>query len=808
MMPNKVKSKLSNAPPLEPLTQSAHFKQILAIDRLEVGPIRLEAKRLTAPYTVIQNGKSETFKLIYSYQERVFDPTDPDHQNLAAMLAAQVALNYGLFCGAIVFHGFYDSLDRRFLRTMAENTAREIYVKKFLEPNPFLKGLVGQMPAVKQANYCQARLRFVDARKDRRKLDRWHMWSTKRNHYCILSSGGKDSLLSFGLIQEILGAKGQLHGEVHPIFVNESGRHWFTALNAYRYFEKNVPHTARVWVNSDRLFVWILRHLPFIRTDFASLRSDEYPLRLWTVAVFLFGVLPLMRKRGLGRLLIGDEFDTSIRASHAGIHHYDGLFDQSIYFDQALSSYFLQKGWAISQFSILRPLSELLIETILAQRYPHLQTLQMSCHATYKSKTGQVLPCGRCEKCRRIVGMLTAIEIDPKRCGYRTEQIQACLQRLVTHGIHQEEEGAQHLLYLLIQKNAIQQPSPEGLKAEKHPEVVHLRFDSDHSPIPAIPIDLRSPLYHILREYAQGALLKVGNKWKELDLLSHPAFSEPYTYEIGADQTRRIDSGAGQELCEKHLWGSKTWPLMQAYLKRIDLALLPVGAIEQHGPHLPLDTDAFDAEYLARRVAEACNDPKPLVMPLVPYGVSYHHSDFCGTLSIRNESLSSLIYDIGMSAAENGIRKLVIINAHGGNSPALNYAAQMINRDAHIFVCVDSGETSDVDIDPLTQTKNDVHAGEIETSTSLAVRPHLVRRNEAVSEVPRFSSRYLDFTSKRGVLWYGYTDRISDSGIMGNPLVASPQKGEKIWEIMIAHLVALVEDLKHMTVEEIHHRSL
>jgi creatinine amidohydrolase/Fe(II)-dependent formamide hydrolase-like protein len=802
MMPKKTKEELSNSPPLEPL------KQLLVIDRLEVGPIRLEAKRLTAPYTVIQHGKRETFKLIYSYQERVFDPIDPDHQNLAAMLAAQVGLNYGLFCREIVFHGFYDSLDRRFLRTMAENTAKEIYVKKFLEPNPFIKGPIGQLPVVKQSSYCQARLRFVDSRKNRRKLDRWNMWSTKRSHYCILSSGGKDSLLSFGLIQEILGTKGQGDGEVHPIFVNESGRHWFTALNAYRYFEKHVSHSARVWVNSDRLFVWMLRHLPFIRPDFASQRSDEYPIRLWTVAVFLFGVLPLMRKHGLGRLLIGDEFDTSIRASHKGIHHYDGLFDQSIYFDQTVSSYFLQKGWAISQFSILRPLSELLIEAILAKRYPHLQTLQMSCHATRKSKAGQVLPCGRCEKCRRIVGMLTAVEIDPKLCGYGTQQIQTCLQRLVTHGIHQEVEGVQHLLYLLIQKNAIK-PLPKGLRAEEHPEVVHLRFDSDHSPITAIPLDLRAPLYRILSEHTQGALLKVGMKWRELDLFSHPAFSEPYTYEVGASRTKEsLDSKTSETLSEKHLWGSKTWPLMQAYLKRIDLALLPVGAIEQHGPHLPLDTDAFDAEYLARRVAEACNDPKPLVMPLVPYGVSYHHSDFCGTLSIRNESLSGLIYDIGMSAAKNGIRKLVIINAHGGNGPALNYAAQMINRDAHIFVCVDSGETSDVDIDPLTQTKNDVHAGEIETSTSLAVRPHLVRRDEAVSEVPRFSSRYLDFTSKRGVLWYGYTDRISESGIMGNPLVANRQKGEKIWKIMIAHLVALVEDLKQMTLEEIHHRSL
>jgi creatinine amidohydrolase/Fe(II)-dependent formamide hydrolase-like protein len=166
-----------------------------------------------------------------------------------------------------------------------------------------------------------------------------------------------------------------------------------------------------------------------------------------------------------------------------------------------------------------------------------------------------------------------------------------------------------------------------------------------------------------------------------------------------------------------------------------------------------------------------------------------------------------MIYEIGMSASRNGIRKLVMINGHGGNSPALNYAAQMINRDAHIFVCVDSGETSDVDIYKIVETPNDVHAGEIETSTGLAARPQLVQMDKAKKNIPKFSSGYLDFTSKRGVLWYAYTRKISTSGVMGDPTKASAAKGEKIWETMIAHLVSFVEDLKRLTLEEIHHRN-
>jgi creatinine amidohydrolase/Fe(II)-dependent formamide hydrolase-like protein len=120
---------------------------------------------------------------------------------------------------------------------------------------------------------------------------------------------------------------------------------------------------------------------------------------------------------------------------------------------------------------------------------------------------------------------------------------------------------------------------------------------------------------------------------------------------------------------------------------------------------------------------------------------------------------------------------------------------------------VDTGETSDVDIYALVETPNDVHAGEIETSTSLAVRPDLVKMDQARREVPEFSSRYLDFTSKRGVSWYAYTRKISHSGVMGDPTKASAEKGQKIWEIMISHLVALVEDLKSMTLEEIHQRK-
>lgn len=768
-------------------------------DRLEVGPVKLESRRLTAPYRIFWNGREEQTELIYSYEENVFDPDRQESQNLADMIAAQVALNYGLFCGTIVFHGTFDKLDRRFIRDMAENTAREIYVKKFIEPNPFLTGAFAQLPAVKKQRYVCAALEFPKAATSKTKT-KWQLWSADRHRHCILSSGGKDSLLSYGLINEI-------GREVHPIFVNESGRHWFTALNAYRYFKDNIANTARVWVNSDRLFSWMLQRMPFIRKNFASIRSDEYPIRLWTVAVFLFGVLPLLCKRGIGRLLIGDEYDTSVRKTTRGIRHYDGLYDQSIYFDHALSRYFMRKGWNISQFSVLRPLSELLIQKILVERYPDLQRQQTSCHATHKAGE-RVYPCGRCEKCRRIIGMLKALEADPLQCGYSPSQIQGALEKLPRDGVSQEAAGARQLYFMLAQKGLIDVGELPPTAADAHPEILKLRFDANASPINSIPTDLRKPLYRIFLEHGSGAVLRSGRSWEKVNVLTDPAVDgtfpfefDPATSENGANGSLKPTGNDG------FLWGELTWRQAKARIKKMDVALLPVGSIEQHGPHLPLDTDAFDADYLAHRVAEACSDPKPLVLPPISYGVSYHHADFTGTVSISNDTLARVVYEIGMSVSQNGIRKLVIINGHGGNSPALNYAAQMINRDAHIFVCVDTGETSNVDIDKIAETPNDVHAGEIETSTGLATRPHLVQMDLAKKQVPKFSSGYLDFTSKRGVLWYAYTRKISTSGVMGDPTRASAVKGEKIWEIMIAHLVSLVEDLKRLTLEEIHHRN-
>ncbi len=769
------------------------------IDRLEVGPVSLQKQRVVIPYKIIKGDKTHQTELIFKFEENVFDPQDVTDLNLASLMGAQVAVNYGLFCKEIFFSGYFDLQDKRWLKDIIENTSREIYVNRLLVNNPFLKGPAENLTLERFKIYTQADIHFDEIQGHTSSIP-WKLWEMEPVKHGLLSSGGKDSLLSFAVLHEA-------GKEVHPIFINESGRHWFTALNAYRHFRDHVPHTARVWTNSDRVFNWMLRHLDFIRSNFQDIRSDMYPLRLWTVAVFLFAALPLLKKRGIGRLVIGDEYDTTIRGNFKGITHYAGLYDQSRYFDNAMSRFFMAKGWNMTQFSVVGNLFELLIEKILVERYPDLQKQQVSCHAAHK-QGDRVHPCGVCEKCRRIVGMMTALGADPKHAGYTDNQVENVLKTISRQELHQEAAAVRHMRYLLKEKGLLTGDKKNMKLIKPQSEVLHLRFDREKAPLHAMPVDLRQPLFTLYMQHAEGILKRRGRRWEEYDPLADPDFHIPYPFEMGGQfyrDTLRKKAG-DQSTGETFLFGELTWPRAKEYLEQVDVALLPVGAIEQHGLHLPLDTDAYDADYLARQVAASCSKPRPIVLPLIPYGVSYHHDDFPGTISINNETLSRFVYEIGMSAAGNGIKKLVIINGHGGNGPALNFAAQMINRDARILVCVDSGETSDVDIYDLVETPNDVHAGEFETSTSLAIRPHLVEMGKARPEVPEFSIRYLNFTSNRGISWYAYTDKLSETGVMGDPTRATAEKGKKMWQIMIAHLVALVEELKRLSLDEIYQR--
>jgi creatinine amidohydrolase len=690
---------------------------LIVFNELKVGHVRIQRRAIATNYRLeTGDGQTLTKEFKYIYDEDLFDPADSFSQNIASLMAIQPALNYGLFCDTIILDGLFDDTDKRWVNDMIEVMSREILVNKFFKDNPYLKKEATDIAREKRKKYTGATIAFLNTGFPESQIT-WKHLNVDTNKHLLIGSGERSFLMTYSLLKET-------GKDINPVFMESRDGATPDEKRLYSYVQGQEHKTCRFSSNSQELFSWMIKNMPFFRKRGITSSLDIDPVHLWSAAISLFGALPLAFRRGTGRILTSNNYHTTQKSVFNGIGHFNGLYDRSKYFDSALTRYFMKKGWNISVFSILRSLSSALIDMAVGRLF-----------------------------------------------------------------------------------SAIPLPTPVGDAFKgKDPQMdMKMRFDNERSVIKEIPEDLRWPVFNALLSITEGALKLINKRWQAFDLLHAEELREPYPFELTA--TKKHVLSAEQQSGKGYLWAEMSWPEIGERLHEIDLAIIPCGAIEQHGPHLPVDVDAFDAGYLARRVAEACSDPKPFVLPLVSYGVSYHHEDFPGTLSVSNDSLARYIYDIGMSLARQGIKKILFLNGHGDNTPTLEYAAQMINRDSRIFVCVETGESSDEDVSALVETPNDIHAGEQETSTSLATRPELVRMDKAKDMTVKFGSSYLDFSSSRGIPWYARTSKLTENGILGNPLKASAAKGKKMWEIMIAHLVKFVEELKNSSLEDLYQKK-
>jgi creatinine amidohydrolase/Fe(II)-dependent formamide hydrolase-like protein len=240
-----------------------------------------------------------------------------------------------------------------------------------------------------------------------------------------------------------------------------------------------------------------------------------------------------------------------------------------------------------------------------------------------------------------------------------------------------------------------------------------------------------------------------------------------------------------------------TWKEARERIAESGAAILPVGSTEQHGPHLPIGTDSYDAYWIAKRVAQSLSPPKPIVLPPVNYGVSLHHMKFPGTVSLNPETLISVVYDIAVSLYKHGVRLLLIVNGHGGNIPALQCAMQRLSYQfSDLTVIADTGEISTEERKSVIETSEDSHSGECETSTTLANREGFVRTDRLKKEIPEFRSNFLSFSGKNTVPWGFRTHELSESGIMGDATKASLEKGRRLLDAHVRNLCKLIEDLR------------
>ena len=236
--------------------------------------------------------------------------------------------------------------------------------------------------------------------------------------------------------------------------------------------------------------------------------------------------------------------------------------------------------------------------------------------------------------------------------------------------------------------------------------------------------------------------------------------------------------------------------------ERNTIAILPLGAHEQHGPHLPSETDAIIAGGIARRLVDAL-PPRLSVklLPVEPIGYSIEHGDFAGTHSLRYDEAVERWLGIARELDAEGIRKLVMLNAHGGNSPLMTIVATEA-RVRHAMLAVATSWTRfgvpEGTIEPAEKAI-DIHAGMIETSVMLALAPDRV----AMDHADDFPSRQSDFAQRfvhlraYGPHAFGWTMRdLNPQGAAGNAGKATAELGERLIAHAVAGLVELVEDVE------------
>jgi creatinine amidohydrolase len=230
-------------------------------------------------------------------------------------------------------------------------------------------------------------------------------------------------------------------------------------------------------------------------------------------------------------------------------------------------------------------------------------------------------------------------------------------------------------------------------------------------------------------------------------------------------------------------------------------AVLPLGAIEQHGPHLPLATDRLLADHFCRGLDRRLGDDV-LVLPTVSVGYSRHHDDFPGTLSLSHETLLHQVVEIAGSALRLGVRSLLIVNAHGGNEGVAQVALEQLGYswpDRTIARTTWWQVASDALLE-LTETGPGGvgHACELETSLLLAVAPHLVDTAvvpERENESP-FAWDTGDMLRGAPATRYRRFADVSSTGVFGDPRAASREKGERMSGIVVERLVEIVRSLR------------
>ena len=254
-------------------------------------------------------------------------------------------------------------------------------------------------------------------------------------------------------------------------------------------------------------------------------------------------------------------------------------------------------------------------------------------------------------------------------------------------------------------------------------------------------------------------------------------------------------------------WEELTSPDVDALDRDRSVIVLPLGSVEQHGRHMPLRTDTMLAHAVALAAAEKAGDT--FVLPPPWYGFSAHHMRFAGSVTLSANTLMAVAGDIVASLVKHGFRRIVIVNGHGGNSGVIDVLASTLGYAHYGAARIAALTYFQLARDAIAALRESApggmgHACEFETAMVLHLRPYLVKLDRAATTYPDPGSRYLttDLLGGSAVRTYQDFGDLSPTGTLGDPALATQEKGALFFDAVMRGLAAFITDFRGWTIPE------
>lgn len=410
-------------------------------------------------------------------------------ENLAGLLGAAAAINYSLFAREIIFDFPTSDADRRMIGEMVRINNIEVFVNRLcrIRYNFFRKEFLPTDSEVTLENAeGNTKLTYVSKHTDT-------AVKNSKSRSAIMLSGGKESLLTYGLIQEI-------SGDALPYFFNESGGHWKAAKHSHDYLGKTVE-SARVWSNIDRFYNFVNRRMSVLDPAVSFSWADDYPVQLFLFPVYLFATLPSLAGKGISNIIMGNELDDPAEEPpYRGIKHYFGVYDQSPDFQKRFSEYLHEKGFGVALWSALYNIYGSVVEDMLVNRYHDLYLLQRSCHSC-RYESGDVYPCGKCSKCLGVRLFIEYAHGAPEEIHYPgTKGLQETVRK---EKMKLDPDELNFLMEGLEKGNYALDTQIRG---------IHL-LPGEKEVMGQIPEKYRNELYNIMKQYTNGTWKLNNGQW-------------------------------------------------------------------------------------------------------------------------------------------------------------------------------------------------------------------------------------------------------------------------------------------------------